>query len=1093
MSFVQPQNSLRLPESLESQLHAFRRLVRQIKLAEAFLGAIFGVMAAFLLLFAVDRLFETPDVARYVLFGACVLACAIIPVAMHRWIWKQRTLEQLARLLARRYPHFGDELLGIIELAHNDSEQARSRVLVQAAIEQVSRDAGRRDLSDAVPNPRHKLWAGLVAAPLVAVVALAVLFPEAATNAWTRLLAPWSDAERYTFTQVEALPERLVVPHGEPFEVALRLSEQTVSRPEEAAVRWENQPPVAAPLADDKYNFELPPQLEPGTLHVRVGDARKHLPVEPRLRPELTAIVADYSLPKYLGREKPVHKDVRGGVISLVKGSDVKFTATATRALATATVDGQPQTPAGEKVASPTVNVNGSRVVQFEWQDDAGLAGKEPFKLTLTGQDDEAPTLSCEDLPRHKVVLDTETLIFKVKARDDFGVRQVGIEWKGLPDVAIAKPAKGERMLSAGGHEMEEMEVSGAFSARNLGIEPQPIELRVFADDYLPGRKRVYSPVFTLYVLNAEQHAIWLTEQLSKWHRQALEVRDRELQLHETNKQLRDLTDAELDQPDNRRRIEAQSSAERANGRRLSNLVLSGEDLVKQAARNPEFGVGHLETWAEMLQILKDISANRMPSVADLLKQAAQSPSQAAAGSKTKQAGQNRDTAGGKGSQAPTEPKKEKPPVPSVTDHESSQLGGGKKKEEDPTDDKPSKPKDPRLTLAQTTLTGPGGKKKPAGDAPPREAVDEAVRQQQDLLAEFERIADELNRVLANLEGSTLVKRLKAASRLQYSVAGRMSDQIGETFGAVPTNINRKPAETLSDLSKQEAQSSENVSLIMDDMHAYFERRNYVKFKTVLDEMRKLDVVGELRQLSDDIRKETGVSIAQCEYWSDTLDRWAEDLVDPACCGACPGCKSKGSLPPSIVLEVLQILEAEVNLREETRVAEKARPAVKAQQHEEQAQNLSKTQAELQQRVVKVNQRIKELPDAQEDFGKEIKLLTMVAQVMDEATGILARPDTGRQAIAAETEAIELLLQSKRINPGKGGGGGSNPGGGGGGTTNDSALALLGVGANQKEVREDHGISQSTGENGEALPEEFRAGLDEYFNRLDREPATGGQ
>src|SRR5690348_10283902 len=104
MSFVQSQDSLRLPESLESQLHAFRRLVRRIKLAEAVLGAVFGVLAAFLLLFAVDRLFETPDVVRYVLFGGCVVACAIIPVAMHRWIWKQRTLEQLARLLARRYP-----------------------------------------------------------------------------------------------------------------------------------------------------------------------------------------------------------------------------------------------------------------------------------------------------------------------------------------------------------------------------------------------------------------------------------------------------------------------------------------------------------------------------------------------------------------------------------------------------------------------------------------------------------------------------------------------------------------------------------------------------------------------------------------------------------------------------------------------------------------------------------------------------------------------------------------------------------------------------------------------------------------------------
>ena len=46
-------------------------------------------------------------------------------------------------------------------------------------------------------------------------------------------------------------------------------------------------------------------------------------------------------------------------------------------------------------------------------------------------------------------------------------------------------------------------------------------------------------------------------------------------------------------------------------------------------------------------------------------------------------------------------------------------------------------------------------------------------------------------------------------------------------------------------------------------------------------EMRKLDVIGNLRQLGDDLKKENGLSIAQCEYWSDTLDRWADDLIDP--------------------------------------------------------------------------------------------------------------------------------------------------------------------------------------------------------------------
>ena len=87
---------------------------------------------------------------------------------------------------------------------------------------------------------------------------------------------------------------------------------------------------------------------------------------------------------------------------------------------------------------------------------------------------------------------------------------------------------------------------------------------------------------------------------------------------------------------------------------------------------------------------------------------------------------------------------------------------------------------------------------------------------------------------------------------------------------------------------------------------------------------------------------------------------------------------------------------------------------------------------------------------------------------------------------AAETEAIELLLQCKRINPKRGGGGASSPGGGGTGTTQDSALALLGSGLNQNEKREAREVAQATGETGRVLPEEFRAGLDEYFNRLEQ-------
>ena len=76
--------------------------------------------------------------------------------------------------------------------------------------------------------------------------------------------------------------------------------------------------------------------------------------------------------------------------------------------------------------------IEGSRKIEFRWEDKLGLAGKEPFSLAVTAREDEAPSLATEDLPRQKVVLDTEQLSFKVRAQDDFGIKHVGLDWQGI-------------------------------------------------------------------------------------------------------------------------------------------------------------------------------------------------------------------------------------------------------------------------------------------------------------------------------------------------------------------------------------------------------------------------------------------------------------------------------------------------------------------------------------------------------------------------------------------------------------------------------------------------------------------------------------
>jgi hypothetical protein len=54
------------------------------------------------------------------------------------------------------------------------------------------------------------------------------------------------------------------------------------------------------------------------------------------------------------------------------------------------------------------------------------------------------------------------------------------------------------------------------------------------------------------------------------------------------------------------------------------------------------------------------------------------------------------------------------------------------------------------------------------------------------------------------------------------------------------------------------------------------------KYRTVLSEMQDEGVVKGLRDVADMMQDNLGgQSIAHAEFWADTLDRWAEQLVGP--------------------------------------------------------------------------------------------------------------------------------------------------------------------------------------------------------------------
>lgn len=1127
----EPPAAIMLPDDLERRLYAFRGRVWRIKLLEAVAAAVVGVLAGYLAVFAIDRFTETPAWVRIAAFAAAAAASCVVPLAFRRWIWGQRGLEQVARLIGRRFPSLGDQLLGIIELVRSAGDATTaagaSDTLRRAAVAQVAERARGVDFSAAIPRPRHRAWLLAAALPACLAVAAAVFVPDAAANAWARFSAPWRPVERFTFTRVEPLPATIVVPHGEPTALELRLTEATRARPGRARVRIGRQPRLEGHLAADRYAITVPPQIAPATISLAAGDWRQRARLEPMLRPEITGLVAEIELPAYLGRAGIVRQEVRGGTIAPLAGSRVAFAATADRELASATVDGEPVEPAGGTVRTAPREAASESVLAIAWRDRHGLAGAKPLTLSILPRADEPPTVVALDLPANRdILLDTDTLRFRVAVRDDFGIRKVGLEWEGLADASAgddpAARTRGERVLKPGGSDVESIEAAATFCPAALGIAPQPIFLRAFAEDYKPGRPRATSTPLLVYVVDKAEHALVLNTRLAQFRQRANEVRDREMALLGTNKELRTLPSERLLDEDVRSQLAGQAAAEEANARRLERLVEEGAELVREAMKNPDFEAATLEALAEDLQTLGEIAASRMPSVAELLDKAAaarlgtpktpgrvdetqpgqppRGPSKPGESPDRELAGEPRD--GESGAQPPRagedksrpgggqggEPGQATPPIPQVVDKESSgqppapaaadaagQGGGAGRLGLPSTQAGVSKPKP----------GGEQGAEEPAAD----EALTEAIAVQEALLEEFAKVADELAAVMARLEGSTFVKRFKLASREQASIGGRLASLAAEAFvktDSRPPKVDQAIG-GVRDLTEREA---DKVSALMDDMQAYFDRRQLPAFRTVLEEMKDLDVLGSLRRLSDDVAGTTGISITQAEFWSDTFDRLADDLVPPQDGqGGEPGEQEpRESVPPEVVLETMKILEEEMNLREETRVTQQRKATVEEGEFTAAAAALAGRQDDLADRVVDIVDRLLEEPEGERQFAREMQLFDRVEEVMAETADILRRPDTGAEALAAESEVIELLLAAQASSGGGGGGGGGggmSPGGGRTGSTSDSALALLGAG-NRTAAEAGGEDEQATGASGRTLPDEFRAGLDAYFNRLEK-------
>ncbi len=596
-------------------------------------GGIAGLLTTFVLLFVCDRFVDTPRVARtfLTLSGGALAAWFAHAWAAH-WLWHRRGPAQLARLLQRQFKTLGDRLQGIIELTETENLPPNiSPGLLRAAIHQVADESSRFNFQSAVPVRPARRWA-LAASFLVAVTAAPFVFvPKAATNALARWLHPWAQIDRYTFASLESLPNEMVVPHGESFEVACGLKADSAWQPATATVAVNREDPQQAKLESGHAIFRIPGQTENGKLHLRVGDATREIAIIPLHRPEMKELAAHVELPRYLGYPDATVA-IQGGSAEFLEGSRVSFAGKTSRALKEADMTAA-HGEAGADIHAETFTTPAKPLAEigaqaiFRWADQNGLTPTQPYAVRVNAIKDAEPRVELQGLEQETAILPNEVLKLNVASSDDFGLKETWLGWTmhGL-DSKKNELGKGDAAHTPGGQMKKELVSTADFSPGLNNIpEDSVVELAAYAVDYFPERKPVESWKYTVYVLSPAKHAERVRDRMDQVLKQLDErIRDEERQADETKTIADDKKNlAEEKTGEELKRVEA---GERANEAALKKMTEEMHDVMRDAMRNPEIPEGTLADWKQIAEKLEQKANPPMQQASEALQQGAQQP-----------------------------------------------------------------------------------------------------------------------------------------------------------------------------------------------------------------------------------------------------------------------------------------------------------------------------------------------------------------------------------------------------------------------------------------------------------------------------------
>ncbi len=485
-------------------------------------GAIVFVLLAGLSDFVAG--WEAPVRLGLVGAGSGMIALAVA------YAWSRASATPLSEVARRTDDHLGDprrSLHAALDLSReNDAESSPlHRYLADLAMAKASkRAAAMPEASLLGDRERWIPWRRALLA-LLALVLIAVLHPRAASVVGFRLLCPWGELAPYSpwqFHFSEASAPRVIF--GKDVDLTVAVEGPAFSRPVELLLRpvngGETERLPTFRESGTRYTRKLEGVNRPLEYAFALGRARSGWrPLEILYQPRLERAVIDTVPPPY-SRLTGSRFELGGGDLRVLRGTEVRLTATSNRPLSGGTLEGR--SPNGGEVLrriEGAVTTDGKteadgRRADFAWRveedlvwtldlvDVRGGRMEEPVLFVQQLVPDEKPEISnIEPGPFVFATPDSEVRL-TWEIRDDFGLDRI--------DLARSSGRFRERTVPlSGGAGEKQIRLDRHILLADLGVRPgQSLEYLVEARDRNPSLLGVsVSPATKVNIISEEEYA----------------------------------------------------------------------------------------------------------------------------------------------------------------------------------------------------------------------------------------------------------------------------------------------------------------------------------------------------------------------------------------------------------------------------------------------------------------------------------------------------------------------------------------------------------------------------------------------------------